>query len=178
MKIKIDSTNRIIAYVYIGELEDSIEVEDYYFTDIHIYNYYYENGEIVKKIDLVQLKYLKREELKVIREKKQNADLEYKGHIFQATEKDMRNIETKYNAIIMKLLLNKPGEDIYPYLTSKIKWTLKNNKQIELRVSEILRLYIAWDDRRTEVFNYCNDVLYKKLDDATTIEEIEAIKWE
>lgn len=126
-------------------------------------------------VNLADVKKIKREELKKIRTQKQNEDFEFNGHLFQATEKDMRNIETKYNAITM---LDKLGQDIKPYLAQKIKWTLKNNTQIELLVSDILQLYIAWDNRRTEVFNYCNNVLYKQLEDATTVEEIEAITWE
>lgn len=136
---------------------------------------YHEWNGIEWFCDLNRAKELKRTELKEIREQKQNEDFEFKGHLFQATEKDMRNIETKYNSITM---LDKLGQDIKPYLSQKMRWTLKDNSQIDMLVRDILQLYIAWDNRRTEVFNYCNNVLYKQLEDAETVEQIEAITWE
>ena len=90
MKILLDENKRIIAYTYIGDLQGSIEVEDFDFEHPS-QDYMYEKGEIKYSPDLVRIKKEKRDELKEIRTNKLYENITVNGDIFQVRKDDLDN---------------------------------------------------------------------------------------
>ena len=90
MKIVIDKNKRIISYALIGELQGSIEVDDFEFL-YPIDDYIYENGKIKYSPNLDRLKKTKREELKTIRTEKLYENITVNGDTFQVRKDDLDN---------------------------------------------------------------------------------------
>lgn len=147
-----------------------------------------ENGEIIKNkklikvqrpsqfhqwdgnkwfVNLDELKNTKREELKRIRAKKIDSDLEVNGNYFQVRERDLNNF---YNI--------KTVADLNPAIKSqKVTWILADNTSKEFTYEQIMNVLIAYIMRKQEIFAKFA-ILAEESEKAKTVNELEAIKWE
>ena len=147
-----------------------------------------ENGEIIKNkklikvqrpsqfhqwdgnkwfVNLDELKNTKREELKRIRAKKIDSDLEVNGDYFQVRERDLNNF---YNI--------KTVADLNPAIKSqKVTWILADNTSKEFTYEQIMNVLIAYIMRKQELFAKFA-ILAEESEKAKTVNELEAIKWE
>ena len=166
MKIAIDKNKRIISYALIGELQGSIEVDDFEF--IHpIDDYVYENGKIKYSPNLDRLKKIKREELKTIRTEKLYENITVNGDTFQVRKDDLDNFwEVDY--------MLGTGEVTE---TDTRNWILADNSIKTFTYAQLMNVLtecIKRKDRICEKFG----VLSIKLENCKSVEEIEAIKWQ
>jgi hypothetical protein len=165
MKILLDKDKRIIAYACVGELKNSIEVDDFEF--IHSANdYIYENGKIKYSPNLDRLKKTKREELKTIRTEKLYENIIVKGDTFQVRKDDLDNFwEVDY--------MLGTGEVTE---TDTRNWILADNSIKTFTYAQLMNVLTEFIKRKAEVFEKFG-VLSIKLEACKSAEEIEAIKW-
>ena len=166
MRIIIDKNKRITSYALIGELQGSIEVDDFEF--IHpIYDYVYENGKIKYSPNLDRLKKQKREELKTIRTEKLYENITVNGDTFQVRKDDLDNFwEVDY--------MLGTGEVTE---TDTRNWILADNNIKTFTYAQLMNVLTEFIKRKAEVFEKFG-VLSIKLEACKSVEEIEAIKWQ
>lgn len=169
IKILTDENKRLLAYCDFGELENGIEIEvedDFEFKHF-LADYIFENNQIVYKPSLEELKKIKREELKKIRDSKIHENIEVHGSLFQVREQDTM----KFQLIGLGLALGKLNP------MDKEKWVLADNTVKDLTNIELVNVLIEKEARERELFAKFIE-LDSRLQLSKTIEEIEAIKWE
>lgn len=166
MKIIVDKNKRISAYTTTGELQGSIEVDDFEFLypiDDHIY----ENGKIKYSPNLDRLKKQKREELKTIRTEKLYENITVNGDTFQVRKDDLDNFwEVDY--------MLGTGEVTE---TDTRNWILADNNIKTFTYAQLMNVLTEFIKRKAEVFEKFG-VLSIKLEACKSVEEIEAIKWQ
>ena len=166
MKILLDKDKRIIAYTYIGELKDSIEVDDFIFEHSP-QDYIYKDGKIGYSPDLDKLKKLKRDELKNIRTEKLYENITVNGDTFQVRKDDLENFwEVDY--------ILGTGEVTE---TDTRNWILANNSIKTFTYSQLLNVLTEFIKRKADIFEKFG-ALSIKLESCKSVEEIETIKWE
>lgn len=166
MKIVIDKNKRLISYALIGELQGSIEVEDFEFVH-QIDDYIYENGKIKYSPNLDRLKKTKRDELKAIRVSKLYENITVNGDTFQVRKDDLDNFwEVDY--------MLKRGEVTE---TDTKNWILADNSIKTFTYSQLMNVLTEFIKRKSEIFEKFG-VLSIKLETCKSVEEIEAIKWQ
>lgn len=164
MKILLDKNKRIIAYTYIGELKDSIEVDDFIFEHSP-QDYIYENGKIKYSPNLDRLKKLKREELKTIRTEKLYENITVNGDTFQVRKDDLDNFwEVDY--------MLGTGEVTE---TDTRNWILADNSIKTFTYAQLMNVLTEFIKRKAEVFEKFG-VLSIKLEACKSAEEIESYK--
>ena len=166
MRIIIDKNKRITSYALIGELQGSIEVDDFEF--IHpIYDYVYENGKIKYSPNIDRLKKIKREELKNIRIEKLYENITVNGDTFQVRKDDLDNFwEVDY--------MLGTGEVTE---TDTRNWILADNSIKTFTYAQLMNVLTEFIKRKAEIFEKFG-VLSIKLETCKSVEEIEAIKWQ
>lgn len=166
MKIIVDKNKRISAYTTTGELQESIEVDDFEF--IHpIDDYIYENGKIKYSPNIDRLKKIKREELKAVRTNKLYENITVKGDTFQVRADDLENFwEVDY------MLKNKEIQE-----TDTRNWILADNSIKVFTYLQILNVLKEFIKRKTGIFEKFGE-LSIRLEACKSAEEIEAIKWQ
>ena len=118
-------------------------------------------------VDIGEVKENKRQELKTIRAIKIDEDIVVSGDPFQVKERDLNNL---YNI--------KTIADLNPAIkTQKVTWILANNTAKEFTYEQIMNVLVAYIMRKQELFAKFT-LLADKLEQATTIEEIENITWD
>lgn len=170
IKILTDENKRLLAYCDFGELENGIEIEvedDFEFTE-DIENYILtEENKLKYVFNLEQAKLEKIKKLKIIRDEKISEDIEVDGAVYQIKEKDLQ-----------KFFLKKIEADINPEMkTKKEKWRLADNTYKEIDFSDILNILNAYGQRQREIFTKFGLLEYQ-VNNCSTVEEIETIKWE
>ena len=166
MKIVIDKNKRIISYALIGELQGSIEVDDFEFL-YPIDDYIYENGKIKYSPNLDRLKKTKRDELKAIRVSKLYENITVNGDTFQVRKDDLENFwEVDY--------MLGTGEVTE---TDTRNWILADNNIKTFTYAQLMNVLTEFIKRKAEVFEKFG-VLSIKLEACKSAEEIEAIKWQ
>lgn len=169
IKILLDENKRIVAYCSFGELENSIEitVDDDFQFNRSLDDYIYQNEKLVYSPNLDMIKKQVNEKWKNERQEKINADLEYKGSIFQMREDvDVKNFEQRGLQIAL-------GQK---KLTDKEEWRLKDNTFKEFTYKELLEVVGLWGERKKKIWNDLKR-MWKELEKANSIEEIEKITW-
>lgn len=169
IKILINKSKRVLGYCDFGELENSIEieVEDNFEFDKNLNDYIYTDGALKYSPELDKEKFLKREQLKYIRDKKIYENLEVKGSIFQVRKQDLE-----------KFFLKKIEADFNPELKEqKEKWILADNSFKDIDFNDIQDIFKAFGERQRKIFGQFGK-LSVQLQQAQTWEEIENIKWE
>lgn len=166
MKIIVDKNKRISAYTTTGELQGSIEVDDFEF--IHpIDDYVYENGKIKYSSNIDRLKKIKREELKTIRTEKLYENITIHGDTFQIRKDDLDNFwEVDY------MLKRKEVVE-----TDTRNWILADNSIKTFTYAQILNVLTEFIKRKSEIFEKFGAISIK-LESCKSAEEIEAIKWQ
>lgn len=166
MKIVIDKNKRIISYALIGELQGSIEVDDFEFL-YPIDDYIYENGKIEYSPNLDRLKKIKREELKVVRTNKLYENIIVKGDTFQVRKDDLENFwEVDY--------ILGTGEVTE---TDTRNWILADNSIKTFTYAQLMNVLTEFIKRKDRIFEKFG-MLSIKLENCKSVEEIEAIKWQ
>ena len=166
MKIVIDKNKRIISYALIGELQGSIEVDDFEFI-YPIDDYVYENGKIKHSPNLDRLKKTKRDELKAIRVSKLYENITVNGDTFQVRKDDLDNFwEVDY--------MLKRGEVTE---TDTKNWILADNSIKTFTYAQLMNVLTEFIKRKDKIFEKFG-VLSIKLENCKSVEEIEAIKWQ
>lgn len=166
MKIVIDKNKRIISYALIGELQGSIEVDDFEFL-YPIDDYIYENGKIEYSPNLDRLKKIKREELKVVRTNKLYENITVKGDTFQVRKDDLENFwEVDY--------ILGTGEVTE---TDTRNWILADNSIKTFTYAQLMNVLTEFIKRKDRIFEKFG-MLSIKLENCKSVEEIEAIKWQ
>ena len=166
MKILLDENKRIIAYTYIGDLQGSIEVEDFDFEHPS-QDYMYEKGEIKYSPDLVRIKKEKRDELKEIRTNKLYENITVNGDTFQVRKDDLENFwEVDY--------ILGTGEVTE---TDTRNWILADNSIKTFTYSQLMNVLTEFIKRKADIFEKFG-ALSIKLESCKSDEEIEAIKWQ
>ncbi|MDD7411268.1 DUF4376 domain-containing protein [Fusobacterium gastrosuis] len=118
-------------------------------------------------INLDDVKKLKLQELKSLRDEKISEDIEVDEAVFQIKEKDLQ-----------KFLLKKVEADIHPELKEvKEDWRLADNTYKKIDFSDVLKILEAYGTRQRKVFKEFG-MLEHQINNCSTVEEIEAIKWE
>lgn len=158
-------------------LEDNQVIID---NIIYTYNKQYQkvvNNKIVDKtikelieegiLTLEEVKKIKRKELKQIRDEKIHENITVHGSIFQVRESDT----VKFQLIGLGLALGKLE------LNGKEKWVLADNSVQEFTNSELIDVLMAKEERERKIFAKFVE-LDMQLQASSTVEEIEAIKWE
>lgn len=119
------------------------------------------------RIDLEDIKDKINETWKNERQEKIDADLEYKGSMFQMREDiDVKNFEQRGIQIAL-------GQK---KLTDKEEWRLKDNTFKEFNYKELLEIVGLWGDRKTRIWNDLKR-MWKELEKAKSVEDIEKITW-
>ncbi|MDY6173456.1 MAG: DUF2977 domain-containing protein [Fusobacterium necrophorum] len=169
IKILIDKNKRLLAYCDFGELENSMEItvdDDFQFNK-SLDDYVYQDKKIVYSPNLDRIKKQVNEKWKMERQEKIDADLEYKGSIFQMREDvDVKNFEQRGLQIAL-------GQK---KLTDKEEWRLKDNTFKEFNYKELLEIVGLWGDRKTRIWNDLKR-MWKELEKAKSVEDIEKITW-
>lgn len=166
MKIVIDKNKRIISYALIGELQGSIEVNDFEFL-YPIDDYIYENGKIKYSPNLDRLKKTKRDELKAIRVSKLYENITVNGDTFQVRKDDLDNFwEVDY--------MLGTGEVTE---TDTRNWILADNSIKTFIYAQLMNVLTEFIKRKSDIFEKFG-VLSIKLEACKSVEEIEAIKWD
>lgn len=166
MKILLDENKRIIAYTYIGDLQGSIEVEDFDFEHPS-QDYMYEKGKIKYSPDLVRIKKEKRDELKEIRTNKLYENITVNGDTFQVRKDDLENFwEVDY--------ILGTGEVTE---TDTRNWILADNSIKTFTYSQLMNVLTEFIKRKADIFEKFG-ALSIKLESCKSVEEIEAIKWQ
>lgn len=166
MKILLDENKRIIAYTYIGELQGSVEIDDFNFEHPS-QDYIYENGKIEYSPDLVRIKKEKRDELKEIRTNKLYENITVNGDIFQVRKDDLDNFwEVDY--------ILGTGEVAE---TDTRNWILADNSIKTFTYAQLMNVLTEFIKRKAEIFEKFG-ALSIKLEACKSAEEIEAIKWQ
>ena len=118
-------------------------------------------------VNLEEVKENKRQELKVLRATKIDEDIVVSGDPFQVKERDLNNF---YNI--------KTIADLNPTIkTQKVIWILADNTAKEFTYEQIMNVLVAYIMRKQELFTKFA-ILTEKLEQATTLEEIENITWD
>lgn len=165
MKILLDENKRIIAYTYIGELQGSVEIDDFNFEHPS-QDYIYENGKIEYSPDLVRIKKEKRDELKEIRTNKLYENITVNGDIFQVRKDDLDNFwEVDY--------ILGTGEVAE---TDTRNWILADNSIKTFTYAQIMNVLTEFIKRKDKIFDKFGE-LSIKLSTAKSVEEIEKIEW-
>ena len=166
MKILLDENKRITAYTYIGELQGSIEIDDFNFEHPS-QDYIYEKGKIKYSPDLVRIKKEKRDELKEIRTNKLYENITVNGDIFQVRKDDLDNFwEVDY--------ILGTGEVVE---TDTRNWILADNSVKTFTYAQLMNVLTEFIKRKAGIFEKFG-VLSIKLEACKTVEEIEVIKWQ
>lgn len=166
MKILIDKNNKIIAYTYIGDLQGSIEVEDFDFEHPS-QDYVYEKGKIKYSPDLVRIKKEKRDELKEIRMNKLYENITVNGDTFQVRKDDLENFwEVDY--------ILGTGEVTE---TDTRNWILADNSIKTFTYSQLMNVLTEFIKRKADIFEKFG-ALSIKLESCKSVEEIGSIKWQ
>lgn len=166
MKILLDENKRITAYTYIGELQGSIEIDDFNFEHPS-QDYIYEKGKIKYSPDLVRIKKEKRDELKEIRTNKLYENITVNGNIFQVRKDDLDNFwEVDY--------ILGTGEVVE---TDTRNWILADNSIKTFTYAQLMNVLTEFIKRKAGIFEKFG-ALSIKLEACKTVEEIEVIKWQ
>ena len=166
MKILLDENKRITAYTYIGELQGSIEIDDFNFEH-QSQDYIYEKGKIKYSTDLVRIKKEKRDELKEIRTNKLYENITVNGDIFQVRKDDLDNFwEVDY--------ILGTGEVVE---TDTRNWILADNSIKTFTYAQLMNVLTEFIKRKAGIFEKFG-ALSIKLEACKTVEEIEVIKWQ
>ncbi|KDE73926.1 hypothetical protein FUSO7_05510 [Fusobacterium necrophorum BFTR-2] len=169
IKILIDENKRLLGYSDYGELENSIEIEvedDFQFNK-SLDDYIYQDEKLVYSPNLERIKKKVNEKWKNERQEKIDADLEYKNFMFQMREDiDVRNFQQR--ALQVALGQKK--------LTDKEEWRLKDNTFKEFTYKELLEIVDLWGERKKKIWIDLKR-MWKELEKANSIEEIEEIAW-
>lgn len=169
VKILIDKNKRLIGYSDYGELPNSIEVEteDNFRFDKSLNDYIYQDKKIVYSPNLDRIKKQLNEKWKMERQEKIDADLEYKNFVFQMREDiDVKNFEQRGLQIVL-------GQK---KITDKEEWRLKDNTFKEFTYKELLEIVGLWGERKQKIWIDLKR-MWKELEKANSIEEIEKITW-
>lgn len=124
----------------------------------------WENGDWT--VNLEEVKAQKREELKRIRSKKRQENIEVNGNIFQVRDSDKEHFDD------VKLMLDTEEID----RDYKKNWILEDNSIKELTAQEIIDVWKERTKRKDKIFLEFGQ-LSMRLEACKTVEEIEAIKW-
>lgn len=169
IKILIDENKRLLAYCDFGELENSMEItvdDDFQFNK-SLDDYVYQDKKIVYSPNLEKIKKKINEKWKKERQEKIDADLNYKGYVFQMREDiDVKNFEQRG----LQIALNQKK------LTDKEEWRLKDNTFKEFTYKELLEIVGIWGERKKKIWIDLKR-MWKELEKANSIEEIEKITW-
>ena len=122
-----------------------------------------ENGLIT----LAEVKEQKRQELKDIRAEKIDSDIEVNGDSFQVRERDLQNF---YN---LKIMIDVDKSRI----NECIAWVLADNRIKEFTYTQLMNVLASYIKRKEQLFHQFGVLAYK-LEQAKTVEELEAIKWD
>ena len=166
MKIKIDKNNRIVAYATIGDLKDSIEVDNFEFTK-PLNDYIFEDNKIKYSPNMERLKHLKREEFKNVRNQKLYENITVNGDTFQVRKDDLDNFwEADY--------MLKTKEVVK---TDTRNWILADNSIKTFTYSQLMEVLTEFIKRKAGIFEKFG-TLSINLEACKSAEEIEAIKWQ
>lgn len=116
------------------------------------------------EVNLNEVKKLKNEEFKRIRDKKISEDLEVEEALFQVRPEDLQ-----------KFFLKKIEADLGT--TKPDNWRLADNTYIEIDFEFIKKILEAYGARQRAIFTQFG-MLEHQINNCSTVEEIEAIKWE
>lgn len=149
------------------ELEEGEIILDKKLIKIHKPSKYHVWNGKEWRIDLEDIKDKINETWKNERQEKIDADLEYKGSMFQMREYiDVKNFEQRGLQIAL-------GQK---KLTDKEEWRLKDNTFKEFNYKELLEIVGLWGDRKTRIWNDLKR-MWKELEKAKSVEDIEKITW-
>lgn len=115
------------------------------------------------EVNLNEVKKLKIEEFKRIRDKKISEDLEVEGALFQVRPEDLQ-----------KFFLKKIEADLGA--TKPDNWRLADNTYKEIDFEFIKKILEAYGARQRAIFTQFG-VLEYQINNCNSVEEIEAIKW-
>lgn len=119
-------------------------------------------------VTLEEVKFRINEKWKQERQSKVDADLEYKGSVFQMRENiDVKNFEQRGLQIAL-------GQK---KLTDREEWRLKDNVFKEFSYEELLQVVGLWGERKKRIWIDLKR-MWLELEKATSVEEIEKITWE
>ena len=119
------------------------------------------------EVNIEEVKEMKRQELKCIRDRKIYENLEVKGSVFQVRKQDLE-----------KFFLKKIEADFNPGLKEqKENWILADNSFKAIDFNDIQDIFKAFGERQRKLFQYFGK-LSIQLQQAQTWEEIEKITWE
>lgn len=169
IKIQIDENNKLLGYCTFGDMPNSIEIEveeNFEFKE-DIQNYIFVDGRLEYNPCLERLKSLKRKELKEIRTKKIQADIEVHGELFQVRDSDKENFDDVG-------LMVRTGEIDYSYIKN---WVLADNSIKPFTAQQIIDVWKERTKRKDNIFLQFGK-LSMELEACNSVEEIEAIKWE
>lgn len=116
------------------------------------------------EVNLNEVKKLKIEEFKRIRDKKIQADIEVEGALFQVRTEDLQ-----------KFFLKKIEFDLGTATTDN--WRLADNTYKEIDFEFIKKILEAYGSRQRAIFTKFG-VLEYQINNCNTVEEIDSIKWE
>lgn len=128
------------------------------------YHYWF-NGKWIVNLD--EVKNLKRDELKAVRDEKIHSNIEVHGEVFQVRAGDMEHFDDAERAVTRNV--KKPTDIRY--------WILADNSIKPFTYEQIRQVLDAKALRKEQVFIKFGE-LSMKLEKAQSIEEIEAIVWE
>lgn len=149
------------------ELEEGEIIQDKKLIKIHKPSEYHIWNGKEWKVDLEDVKNKINETWKKERQEKIDADLEYKNFMFQMREDiDVKNFEQRG----LQIALNQKK------LTDKEEWRLKDNTFKEFTYKELLEIVGLWGKRKQKIWNDLKR-MWKELEKANSIEEIEKIAW-
>lgn len=119
------------------------------------------------EVDIEEVREIKRQELKHIREQKISENIEVHGSLFQVREKDLENFEDVARAIRRK---KKTEEDTRA-------WILADNSIKTFTYAQLLDVLDERALRKEKIFNEYGSLAIQ-LQQANTVKQIEKITWE
>ncbi|WP_261791371.1 hypothetical protein [Fusobacterium necrophorum] len=149
------------------ELEEGEIILDKKLIKIHKPSKYHVWNGKEWRIDLEDIKDKINETWKKERQEKIDADLNYKDYIFQMHEDiDVKNFQQR----ALQIALGQKK------LTDKEEWRLKDNTFKEFTYKELLEVVELWGERKQKIWIDLKR-MWKELEKANSIEEIEKISW-
>ncbi|WP_147368839.1 DUF4376 domain-containing protein, partial [Fusobacterium necrophorum] len=119
------------------------------------------------EVNIEEVREIKRQELKHIREQKISENIEVHGSLFQVREKDLENFEDVARAIRRK---KKTEEDTRA-------WILADNSIKTFTYAQLLDVLDERALRKEKIFNEYGSLAIQ-LQQANTVKQIEKITWE
>ena len=150
------------------KLKDGEKIENNTIIKIEQPTKYHKWNKDKWELNLSEVEKIFEEKFKNQRQKKIDADFEYKGSIFQMREnEDLKNFEQKLMLLLLKRIK----------LTDIESWRLKDNTYKDFTIAELLECADLWGARKKTIWKDFKRVC-EELEKANSIEEVENIKWE